>query len=90
MDVVVGRLELLKREGMGFNQSEIVKQLSEKFQYSERSVYYNFEKLWELVEEYSPRYPPDYVLAENHTSFIKGIELFLRRAIDLLQEATRA
>lgn len=43
MDVVARRLELLKLEGMGFNRSEIVKQLSEKFQCSDRTVYYDFE-----------------------------------------------
>lgn len=43
MDTVARRLELLKLEGMGFNQSEIVKELSEKFQCSDRTVYYDFE-----------------------------------------------
>ena len=49
--VVVSRsLELLKLEGMGFNQSEILKQLSEKFQCSERFVCYDFEnrECWQL------------------------------------------
>jgi transcriptional antiterminator len=43
LDTVSRRLELLKLEGMGFNRSEIVKQLSEKFRCSERTVYYDFE-----------------------------------------------
>ena len=43
METVVRRLDLLKLEGMGFNQSEIVKQLSEKYRCSERTVYYDFE-----------------------------------------------
>ena len=43
MDTVSRRLELLKLEGMGFNRSEIVKQLGEKYQCSERAVYYDFE-----------------------------------------------
>ena len=43
MDTVARRLELLKLEGMGFNQSEIVKELSEKHRCSERTVYYDFE-----------------------------------------------
>lgn len=43
MDTVSRRLELLKLEGMGFNRSEIVKQLSEKYQCSERTLYYDFE-----------------------------------------------
>jgi transcriptional antiterminator len=43
LDTVARRLELLKLEGMGFNQSEIVKELSEKHRCSERTVYYDFE-----------------------------------------------
>ena len=43
MDKVARRLELLKLEGMGFNRSEIVKELSEKHQCSERAIYYDFE-----------------------------------------------
>jgi len=43
VDTVSRRLELLKLEGMGFNRSEIVKQLSEKYQCSERALYYDFE-----------------------------------------------
>jgi len=43
LDTVARRLELLKLEGMGFNQAEIVKQLSEKHQCSDRAVYYDFE-----------------------------------------------
>ena len=37
-----------------------------------------------------PYAPPDNVLEENHALFIKGIELIIRRAIDLFQEATKA
>ena len=43
MDTVSRRLELLKLEGMGFNRSEIMKQLSEKYGCSERTLYYDFE-----------------------------------------------
>jgi transcriptional antiterminator len=43
VNTVARRLELLKLEGMGFNQSEIVKDLSEKHRCSERTVYYDFE-----------------------------------------------
>jgi len=43
LDTVARRLELLKLEGMGFNQSEIVKELGAKFQCSARTVYYDFE-----------------------------------------------
>ncbi len=44
MNTVARRLELLQKEGMGFNQSEIVKELSVKYQCSDRTVYYDFEK----------------------------------------------
>jgi FlaA1/EpsC-like NDP-sugar epimerase len=37
------RLELLKLECLGLSQSEIVKQVSEKFQVSARSVYRDFQ-----------------------------------------------
>jgi len=37
------RLEALKLEGLGLSQSEIVKQVSEKFQVSVRSVYRDFQ-----------------------------------------------
>ena len=43
-DVAERRLELLKMEGNGFNQVEIVKHLSEKFQCCVRTVYRDFEK----------------------------------------------
>jgi len=43
LDTVDRCLELLKLEGMGFNQSEIVKQLIENYRCSERTVYYDFE-----------------------------------------------
>ena len=42
-DVVSRRLELLKLEGLGFSQAEIVKQLSEKFECAERTLYNDFE-----------------------------------------------
>jgi hypothetical protein len=41
--VVSRRLELLKLEGLGFSQAEIVKELSTKLGCSERAVYYDFE-----------------------------------------------
>jgi hypothetical protein len=45
------RLEALKLEGMGLSQPEIVKQISEKFQVSARSVYRDFQlrNLWQPV-----------------------------------------
>jgi transcriptional antiterminator len=36
-------LELLKLEGLGFSQAEIVKELSQKLNCSKRTVYYDFE-----------------------------------------------
>ena len=43
MDAVVRRLELLKLEGLGFSQVEIVKELSQKAGCSKRTVYLDFE-----------------------------------------------
>ena len=43
MEAVSRRLELLKLEGIGLTQSEIVKQLSQKTTCSERTVYNDFE-----------------------------------------------
>ena len=43
MDVVSRRLELLKLEGLGLTQIEIVKQLSQKAVCAERTVYNDFE-----------------------------------------------
>ena len=42
MDVVSRRLELLKLEGLGFSQAEIVKGLSQKCACSRRTVYNDF------------------------------------------------
>lgn len=43
MDVVSRRLELLKLEGLGFSQAEIVNELSQKLSCSKRVVYKDFE-----------------------------------------------
>jgi hypothetical protein len=43
MDVVSRRLELLKLEGLGLTQVEIVKQLSQKAACAERTLYNDFE-----------------------------------------------
>jgi hypothetical protein len=43
LDAVSRRLELLKLEGLGFSQSEIVKELSLKCECSKRTVYKDFE-----------------------------------------------
>ena len=44
LDVDARRLELLKLEGLGFSQSEIVNELSQKASCTERTIYYDFEK----------------------------------------------
>jgi len=43
LDAVSRRLELLKLEGLGFSQAEIVKELSVKCACSSRTVYNDFE-----------------------------------------------
>ena len=49
MDTDRRRLELLKLEGLGFSQAEVVKELSVKCACSERTVYSDFEtrKSWQ-------------------------------------------
>ena len=51
MDAVSRRLELLKLEGLGFSQAEIVKELSGKLGCSGRTVYGDFESrsVWQPV-----------------------------------------
>jgi len=43
MDVMRRRVELLKLEGLGFTQAEIVKELCQKVRCSRRTVYNDFE-----------------------------------------------
>jgi len=43
LDAVSRRLELLKMEGLGFSQAEVVKELSQKYACSRRTVYNDFE-----------------------------------------------
>jgi transcriptional antiterminator len=51
VDVVSRRLELLKLEGLGFSQAEIVKELSNKLACSRRTVYHDFEtrECWQPI-----------------------------------------
>jgi len=51
MDVVSRRLELLKLEGLGLTQIEIVKQLSQKAECAQRTVYNDFETraVWQPI-----------------------------------------
>ena len=51
MDSVSRRLELLKLEGLGFSQAEVVKELSQKIGCSDRTVYRDFESRveWQLT-----------------------------------------
>jgi hypothetical protein len=48
-----------------------------------------FDKVNEIKEEYWPHFPPDDVLEENHALFVKGIEIIVRRTIDLFQEVVK-
>jgi hypothetical protein len=44
MDEITRRLELLKLEGLGFSQAEIVAELSQKADCSKRTIYLDFER----------------------------------------------
>lgn len=51
MDKVARRLELLKLEGLGFSQAEVVNELSQKLTCSKRVLYKDFESrdVWQPV-----------------------------------------
>jgi hypothetical protein len=51
VDSVARRLELLKLEGLGFSEAEIVNELSQKLACSKRAVYKDFEtrECWQPV-----------------------------------------
>jgi hypothetical protein len=51
LDTVARRLELLKLEGLGFSQAEIVNELSQKLTCSKRVLYKDFEsrEFWQPV-----------------------------------------
>ena len=51
MDTASRRLELLKLEGLGFSQAEIVKELSQKCACSRRTVYSDFQSraVWQPI-----------------------------------------
>ncbi len=89
LDTVSRRLELLKLEGMGFNRSEIVKELSEKHQCSERAVYYDFENR----EDWQPVLQQ---LGDNQSILLKAVnryeQIYRLASVRLLtgvQEATQ-
>jgi hypothetical protein len=50
-DQLSRRLELLRLEGLGFSQAEIVRELSQKFGCSKRQVYSDFEtrEVWQPI-----------------------------------------
>ena len=65
MVAVERRLELLKLEGLGFSQPEIVKELSRNFHCSERAVYHDFEG--------RERWQPELQHVENHSRILMKI-----------------
>jgi transcriptional antiterminator len=70
------RLELLKREGLGFSQPEIVKELSESLHCSERTVYHDFEG--------RERWQPELQHVENHSRILMKIVNRYERALKQL------
>jgi len=56
------RLELLKLEGLGFSQPEIVTELSQKYQCSGRTVYRDFES--------RGQWQPELQNVKNHTQIL--------------------
>jgi hypothetical protein len=62
LDSVSRRLELLKLEGLGFSQAEVVKELSQKIGCSGRTVYRDFESRMEWQPVLQSVINPDGVL----------------------------
>ena len=62
MDSVSRRLELLKLEGLGFSQAEVVKELSQKIGCSGRTVYRDFESRGEWQPTFQGVIEPKAVL----------------------------
>ena len=62
MDSVSRRLELLKLEGLGFSQAEVVKELSQKIGCSGRTVYRDFESRGEWQPTFQGGIEPKAVL----------------------------
>jgi hypothetical protein len=89
LDTVARRLELLKLEGIGFNQAEIVKDLSEKHRCSARTVYYDFENR----EDWQPVLQQ---LGDSQSILLKAVnryeQIYRQASVRLLtgvQEATQ-
>ncbi len=89
MVAVSRRLELLKLEGLGFSQPEIVKELSKNFHCSERAVYHDFES--------RERWQPELQHIKNVTGILMKVvnryeQIYRQASIKLLtgtQEATQ-
>jgi hypothetical protein len=83
------RLELLKLEGLGFSQPEIVKELSQNFQCSGRTVYRDFES--------RERWQPELQDVKDHARILMKVvnryeQIYRQASIKLLtgnQETTQ-
>ena len=62
MTAVRRRLELLKLEGLGFSPPQIVTELSQKYQFSGRTVYRDFES--------RGQWQPELQNVKNHTQIL--------------------
>jgi hypothetical protein len=86
-DAISRRLELLKLEGLGFSQPEIVKELSQKFACSGRTVYRDFEC--------RDRWQPELQHVENHAQILMKVvnryeQIYRQASIKLLTGAAEA
>jgi hypothetical protein len=86
-EAVNRRLELLKLEGLGFSQPEIVKELSQKFACSGRTVYRDFEC--------RDRWQSDLQHLENHGRILMKVvnryeQIYRQASIKLLTGSLQA
>jgi hypothetical protein len=87
LDTISRRLELLKLEGLGFSQPEIVKELSQKFTCSGRTVYRDFEC--------RDKWQPELQHLENHSQILMKVvnryeQIYRQASIKLLTGAAEA
>jgi len=85
-DVLERRLEFLKLEAKGFSLCEIVKHLSEKYQTSERNVYYDAE----TRDTWQPVFTQLYNLDKARLIIINRYEHLYREASLHFQTASEA
>jgi hypothetical protein len=85
-EVIERRLEFLKLEALGFSLCEIVKTLSEKWQKTERSIYYDAE----TRETWQPLLTQLFELDKARLMVTNRYEFIYREAVFMLKQGNDA